>query len=144
MENTCSLRDTLLTLARCTVLAIVVARSISSLACTGFPFCICIACVLAERSRSALQAFLSRRAHGRPRLAAPQHRSRRAGAPSPRALAAPLTNDCWYCILVVIFRSPPDGRSRLGGTRQVEACAVLSGRPRTPDRNARWPVAIPP
>eukprot|EP00965_Chrysotila_dentata_P141496 4676628-Pleurochrysis_carterae.AAC.1 len=50
----------------------------------SFPFCICIACVLAERLRSTPHTSLSPRARGRPRLAAPPHRSRRAGAPSPR------------------------------------------------------------
>eukprot|EP00965_Chrysotila_dentata_P064588 2141489-Pleurochrysis_carterae.AAC.1 len=55
----------------------------------SFPICSCIACVLAERECSAYKASLSLRAHGRPRLAAPPHRSRRAGAPSPRFRAAP-------------------------------------------------------
>eukprot|EP00965_Chrysotila_dentata_P016773 556839-Pleurochrysis_carterae.AAC.1 len=53
-----------------------------------------IACVLAERLRSASRASLSPRAHGRLRLPAPPHRSRRAGAPSPHACAAPLTDGC--------------------------------------------------
>eukprot|EP00965_Chrysotila_dentata_P195661 6177109-Pleurochrysis_carterae.AAC.1 len=59
----------------------------------SFPFCICIACVLAECSRCAPPASLSPRAHGRPRLAASPHRSRRAGAPSPRVRAAHPTVD---------------------------------------------------
>eukprot|EP00965_Chrysotila_dentata_P166667 5502967-Pleurochrysis_carterae.AAC.1 len=54
----------------------------------SFPFCICIACVLAERSCSAPRLPCPR-AHGRRRLTAPSHRSRRAGAPAPRLRRSP-------------------------------------------------------
>eukprot|EP00965_Chrysotila_dentata_P036902 1228009-Pleurochrysis_carterae.AAC.1 len=60
----------------------------------SFPICIYIAFIPVERSRSVLQAFWLSCAHGRLRLPAAPHRSHCAGAPSPRARAATLT-DGW-------------------------------------------------
>eukprot|EP00965_Chrysotila_dentata_P258120 6213109-Pleurochrysis_carterae.AAC.6 len=55
----------------------------------SFAICICIACVLAERSRSAPQALDSPLCAFRPTPASTPTQSRPVGALSPRAVPAP-------------------------------------------------------
>eukprot|EP00965_Chrysotila_dentata_P067142 2222365-Pleurochrysis_carterae.AAC.2 len=82
---------TFLTLARRTILAIVVARPSAWLACTVSHFCIGIACVRAERSRSASGFLVTARTAD---LALPRPRIEAAACAQPRACAAPFDLDC--------------------------------------------------